>query len=95
MGKRYFRGTQWAGISDVTLATFYVFDKENAGTPEPLVQLASYGGHCGHCRHCGHATAATAATAAAAGVVGVAHVLGFVLDFGCIDTHGHFPGLQD
>jgi hypothetical protein len=40
-------------ISDVTLATFYVFDKENAGAPEPLVQFASHCGHCGHCRHCG------------------------------------------
>jgi hypothetical protein len=27
-------------ISDVTLATFYVFDKENAGAPRPGSQLA-------------------------------------------------------
>ena len=42
-------------ISDVTLATFYVFDKENIGTPRPGVQLARGGcggGGCG-CRGCG------------------------------------------
>ena len=49
-------------ISDVSLATFYVFDKENAGTP-PLAQhqrLAFGGcrcgggcGGCGGCRACG------------------------------------------
>ena len=41
-------------ISDVSLATFYVFDKENAGSLKPGVQLArggcGGGGGCG----CGH-----------------------------------------
>jgi hypothetical protein len=46
-------------ISDVSLATFYVFDKENPGTSRPGVQLAR-GGGCGGCGHgggcggCGH-----------------------------------------
>ena len=42
-------------ISDVSLATFYVFDKENIGTLRPGVQLARGGcggGGCG-CRGCG------------------------------------------
>jgi hypothetical protein len=38
-------------ISDVTLATFYVFDKESAGRPGPNVQLAR---GCGGCHGCGH-----------------------------------------
>ena len=41
-------------ISDVSLATFYVFDKENAGAHRSAVQLAARG--CGHggcgCRGC-------------------------------------------
>jgi hypothetical protein len=47
-------------ITDVSLATFYVFDKENAGPLKPGVQLARGGGcGCGHgcggggCRGCG------------------------------------------
>jgi hypothetical protein len=47
-------------ITDVSLATFYVFDKENAGPLDPFVQLARGGGcGCGHgcggggCRGCG------------------------------------------
>ena len=36
-------------ISDVSLATFYVFDKENAGSLKPGVQLAR-GGCGGGCR---------------------------------------------
>src|SRR6516162_5883128 len=48
-------------ISDVSLATFYVFDKENAGSLKPGIQLARGGcgggcgsGHgCGGCRGCG------------------------------------------
>ena len=40
-------------ISDVSLATFYVFDKENAGTSRPSVQLAR--GGCGGCG-CGGCT---------------------------------------
>src|SRR6188472_2756581 len=42
-------------ISDVTLATFYVFDKENIGTPGSDVQLVRHGGHghgCHHARGC-------------------------------------------
>ncbi len=38
-------------ISDVSLATFYVFDKENAGTPRLGEQLA-WGCRCGGCRGC-------------------------------------------
>jgi hypothetical protein len=40
-------------ISDVTLATFYVFDKENSQTYRPLLQLTRCG--CGGCggRGCG------------------------------------------
>jgi hypothetical protein len=37
-------------ISDVSLATFYVFDKEGDGT-SPLVQLVGHG--CGGCHGCG------------------------------------------
>jgi hypothetical protein len=37
-------------ISDVTLATFYVFDKENDGTSRPSVQLVGHG--CGGCHGC-------------------------------------------
>ena len=49
-------------ISDVSLATFYVFDKENAGSFKPGVQFARGGGGCGlwpwlrgggGCRGCG------------------------------------------
>jgi hypothetical protein len=38
-------------ISDVSLATFYVFEKEKTGAPEFGVQLAR--GGCGGCRGCG------------------------------------------
>ncbi len=44
-------------ISDVSLATFYVFDKENAGAPQlgKDIQLAKGGHGCGHGGHgCGH-----------------------------------------
>jgi hypothetical protein len=37
-------------IADVSLATFYVFDKENAGMPAPAQRVA-FG--CGGCRGCG------------------------------------------
>jgi hypothetical protein len=43
-------------ISDVSLATFYVFDKENAGSLKPGVQLVRGGcggGGCGCGRGCG------------------------------------------
>jgi hypothetical protein len=40
-------------ISDVSLATFYVFDKENAGKPQLGEQLArGCGRGCGGCRGC-------------------------------------------
>src|SRR5262245_7056187 len=39
-------------IADVSLATFYVFDKENVGTSEPTVQLARHWRGCGGCRGC-------------------------------------------
>ncbi|MGB7098688.1 MAG: hypothetical protein WBD95_07960 [Xanthobacteraceae bacterium] len=39
-------------ISDVSLATFYVFDKEHAGTSAPRVRLAMGAGGCG-CSGCG------------------------------------------
>src|SRR5262249_15027534 len=38
-------------IADVSLATFYVFDKENADIPQAGVQLARGCGGCG-CRGC-------------------------------------------
>ena len=38
-------------ISDVSLATFYVFDKENAAAAQAGVQVAWRG--CGGCRGCG------------------------------------------
>ena len=58
-------------ISDVSLSTFYVFDKENAGTHRPGVQLAARAGGrgCGGCavrRGCGGAAAAPCTEAAAA-----------------------------
>jgi hypothetical protein len=42
-------------ISDVSLATFYVFDKENVGAFRPGVRLAAGGcsGACGGCAGCG------------------------------------------
>lgn len=39
-------------IADVSLATFYVFDKEDIGAPGPGIQLAKHG--CGGCHGCGH-----------------------------------------
>jgi hypothetical protein len=39
-------------IADVSLGTFYVFDKENAGTPRAGEQYARGCGGCG-CRGCG------------------------------------------
>ena len=43
-------------ISDVSLATFHLFDKEGLGTPRSgLIQLARGGCGCGHgCGGCGH-----------------------------------------
>jgi hypothetical protein len=42
-------------ISDVSLATFYMFDKENSAAFRPNFQLArgGCGGGCGGCRGCG------------------------------------------
>src|ERR1700745_4135271 len=39
-------------VADVSLGTFYVFDKENAGTPRLGEKFARGGGRCGACR-CG------------------------------------------
>jgi hypothetical protein len=39
-------------IADVSLATFYVFDKENVGTSELAVQLARHWRGCRGCRGC-------------------------------------------
>ena len=39
-------------ISDVSLATFYVFDKENSGSVRGMVQEARGCGRCGGCRGC-------------------------------------------
>ena len=58
-GQQLFLGEE--EISDVSLATFYIFDKENAGSLKPGVQLVRGGGcGCGHgcgggggCRGCG------------------------------------------
>jgi hypothetical protein len=36
-------------ISDVSLSTFYVFDKENAATSNPGVKTAWWGCRCGGC----------------------------------------------
>ena len=50
MNRQVFLGEE--EITDVSLATFYVFDKENAGSLKPGVRLArgGCGGGCG----CGH-----------------------------------------
>ena len=54
-------------ISDVSLATFYVFDKENPGTSGPGLLLAGKrGGGGGGCRGCGGGKAAKVAAAATA-----------------------------
>jgi hypothetical protein len=61
-------------ISDVSLATFYVFDKENPGTFRPGLQLARGGGGCGHggggggCGHGGGGCARAGVGCAHAGV---------------------------
>jgi hypothetical protein len=42
-------------ISDVSLATFHLFDKEGLGTPRSgIIQLARGGCGCGHGGGCGH-----------------------------------------
>jgi hypothetical protein len=40
-------------IADVSLGTFYVFDKEHAGTPYIGEKVAGRCGGCGRCRGCG------------------------------------------
>jgi hypothetical protein len=40
-------------IADVSLGTFYVFDKEYAGTPYIGEKVAGRCGGCGRCRGCG------------------------------------------
>ena len=39
-------------IADVSLGTFYVFDKENAGTPRLGEKFAQRCSRCGGCRGC-------------------------------------------
>jgi hypothetical protein len=39
-------------VADVSLATFYVFDKENAGPFRPGIRLAMGVGGCGGCAGC-------------------------------------------
>jgi len=59
-------------ISDVSLATFYVFDKENPGTFRPGLQLArggGGGGGCG-CGGCGHGGGGGGCARAAVGCAG-------------------------
>jgi hypothetical protein len=63
-------------ISDVSLSTFYVFDKENAG--ERSVRVAAHGG-CGH-GGCGGYEAAADEAAEAAEEVAEAAVAAFGLD---------------
>lgn len=41
-------------ISDVSLATFHLFDKENLATPQSGIQLAKGGHGHGHGHGCGH-----------------------------------------
>src|SRR6516165_8635810 len=48
-GKQVFLGEE--EISDVSLATFYVFDKEGDGT-FPMLKFVAHGG-CGGCHGCG------------------------------------------
>ena len=58
-------------IADVSLATFYVFDKENVGTSEPGVQLAGHGDTGGAAKENAEAAeAAEAVIEAAAAAVG-------------------------
>ena len=40
-------------ISDISLATFHVFDRENAGTHERRTRLAMAAGGCAGCAGCG------------------------------------------
>jgi hypothetical protein len=40
-------------VSDVSLATFYVFNRENAGRPGLQLVRGGCGGGCGGCRGCG------------------------------------------
>src|SRR4029077_16249135 len=58
-------------ISDVSLGTFYLFDKEAAGTHHPGIQVARgcRGCGCRGCRGCARAEAAGAAEAAEAAEV--------------------------
>ena len=74
-------------VSDVSLATFYVIDKENAAAAQSGVKVAWRGcGRCGGCggRGCGAVVAGAAADAAAGGVAPVAAAVAAGL--------GAFPG---
>jgi hypothetical protein len=78
-------------IADVSLATFYVFDRENVGSGE---QLARGGGGCGGCGHggggcggCGHGGGGCGGCAHGGG--GCAHVGG-----GCAHVGGGCAGFR-
>ncbi len=59
-------------ISDVTLATFYVFDKEAGDSTSSMVELVGHGGGCHGCGGCGHGGGATLVGAAEGAIMGVA-----------------------
>src|SRR6187401_854785 len=51
-GNQVFLGEE--EISDVSLATFYVFDREGGDGTSSMVELVGHGGHgCGGCHGCG------------------------------------------
>ena len=51
-GNQVFLGEE--EISDVSLATFYVFDKEGGDGTSSMVELVGRGGGCHGCGGCGH-----------------------------------------
>ncbi len=73
-------------ISDVSLATFYVFDKENIGSFQPGVQLVRGGcggGGCG-CRGCGGCGGCGFRGCGGCGFRGCAGCIGFGGCAGCV-----------
>src|SRR5215467_13052501 len=86
-GKQVFLGEE--EISDVSLATFYVFDREGDGTSSD-VQLVAHGG-CGGCHGCGggggcHGCGGGGGCAAHVGCGGCGH------GCGCHGCHGCHHG---
>jgi hypothetical protein len=76
-------------ISDVSLATFYVFDKENAGALRPGVQLArgGCGGGCGG-RGCGGRGCGGRGCGGFRGCAGFRGCVGFRGCAGCVGCAG-------